>query len=252
MVMLGNLEFDRVALEALGALAESSPSDILGMYVEDTELLMLAELPIAREYCLLTHVERRLQTPDIERLFRVQARAAQQSLAEIARRFGSSLSFRTARGAATALMREALSEVDLMLFGAVRSALRLPGNLSRTSATRLSRQPVAVVYDGSDAARRALRIALQLATDVNLSLVVLLRAGNVEELPALVNQVSRLAGTRQTRLIEMVNPGWQELLAQVRHHRSALLVVATTEELLQEENLGRLRTGPNCPVVLVK
>lgn len=252
MVMLGNLESDRAALDALSVLAGSSPSDILGMFVEDAELLMLSELPIAREYCLLTHVERRLQTPDIERLFRVQARAAQQALAEIAHRFGSSLSFRTARGAATALLREALSEVDLMLFGAVRGTFRLPGDTSRASAIRTGRQPVAVIYDGSDAARRALQIALRLATDATLSLIVLLRAGSVEELAVLGNQVSRLVGTRQAWLIDMVNPGWQELLAQVRRHRSTLLVVATTDELLQEENLGRLRTEPNCPVVLVK
>ena len=252
MVMLGDLESDRAALEALGVLAGNSPSDILGMFVEDAELLMLAELPIAREYCLLTHVERRLQTPDIERLFRVQARAAQQALAEIAHRFGSSLSFRTARGAATALLREALTEVDFMLFGAVRGALRLPGDASRSSSFRPARQPVAVVYDGSDVAQRALQVARKLATDITPSLIVLLRARNVEEMAALASQVSTLAGNRQVRMIEMVNPSWQDMLAQVRRHRSALLVLATTDELLQEKNLAQLRTEPNCPVVLVK
>jgi nucleotide-binding universal stress UspA family protein len=252
MVMLGNLESDRAALEALSVLAGSSPADILGMFVEDIDLLMLAELPIAREYCLLTDVERPLQTPDIERLFRIQARAAQQALAEIARRFGSSLSFRTARGAATALLREALVEADLMLFGAVRRSLRLPGSPSRGYAARAARQPVTVVFDGSDAARHALQLAVQLAGDAALPLIVLLRAGSAEELSGLNDEASRLAGTRPARLGEMVNPAWQELLAQVRRHRSSLLVVATSDELLLEENLMRLRNELNCPVVLVK
>jgi len=252
MVMLGNLESDRAALDALSVLAGRFPTDILGMFVEDVELLMLAELPIAREYCLFTHVERRLQTPDIERQFRVQARAAQQALAEIARRLGSSLSFRTARGAATVLLREALAEADLMLFGAVRGALRMPAGPSRSYAVRPARQPVAVVFDGSDAAQRALQVALQLATDAALPLTVILKAGDAEDLPTLVDQAKRLAGTHATRLVEMANPAWQNVLAQVRRQRSALLVVATTDELLQEENLRRLHNDLNCPVVLVK
>ena len=249
MVVLGSLDSDRAALEALSVLAGSSPADILGMFLEDVDLLALAELPIAREYSLLTHVERRLQAPDIERLFRIQARAAQQSLAEIASRFGSSLSFRTARGAATALLREALVEADLMLFGAVRGSLRLPGGPSRGYAAR---QPVTVVFDGSDAAHHALHVALQLATDATLPLVVLLRAGSTDDLSRLKDEASRLAGTRQARLVEMANPAWQDVLAEVRRHRSTLLVVATSDDLLREENLTRLRNELNCPVVLVK
>jgi nucleotide-binding universal stress UspA family protein len=249
MVMLGNFESDRAALEALSILAGSSPADIFGMFVEDAELLMLAELPIAREYCMLTHVERRLETPDIERLFRIQARAAQQSLAEIANRFGSSLSFRTARGAATELLREGLTEADLMLFGAVRGALRLHGGPARAYAAG---QPVTVVFDGSDAARHAVQLARQLATAARLPLIVLLRAGNTEEISTLRDAVSRLEGIRPARLEELLNPAWQDVLAQVRHHRSALLVVAATDDLLREENLTRLRNEPNCPVILVK
>jgi nucleotide-binding universal stress UspA family protein len=252
MVMLGNLESDRATLEALSVLAGRSPADILGMFVEDIELLMLAELPIARELCLLTHVERRLEIPEIERQFRVQARAAQQALAEIARRLGSSLSFRTARGTATELLREAMAEADLMLFGAMRGALRMPGGPSRRYAALPARQPVTVVFDGSDAARRAVQVALQLATDAALPLIVILRAENAKELSTLNDHAIHLAGNTPARLLEMVNPVWQDVLEQVRRHRSALLVVATTDELLQEENLTQLRTELNCAVVLVK
>jgi hypothetical protein len=37
-----------------------------------------------------------------------------------------------------------------------------------------------------------------------------------------------------------------------RHTRCAALVVAITTELLQEENLGRMRNELNCPAILVK
>jgi len=253
LVMLGSTESDRAALEALRLLADTPPAEILGMFVEDIELLMLAELPIAREYCLLTHVERHLQTPDIERQFRIQARAAQQALAEIAGRLGSTLSFRTVRGITTALLREALAETDLMLFGAGRRALRVPGGFTRATASRTSRQqPVAVVFDGSDAAQRALQVALQIAPDEVIPLTVILTASNPDHVCALAEQTSRLAGNRRLQLVKMVNPAWRDVIEQAHARHGAALVVAVTAELLQQENLEQLRNRLNCPVVLVK
>jgi hypothetical protein len=254
LVMLGSIESDRAALDALRLLAGRTPSEILGMFVEDIELLTLAELPIAREYCMLTHVERRLQTPDIERQFRIQARAAQQTLAEIAARLGFPLSFRTVRGAITTLLRESLAETDVMLFGAGRSALRMPGGSTRADSGHPSRrrQPVSVVFDGSDAAQRALQVALQIATDDSIPLTVILTAGNPEHLSTLTEQASRLAGTRSLLPVKMVDPAWQDVIEKAYAQHSAALVVAITAELLQEENLERLRNELNCPVVLVK
>jgi len=222
--------------------------------VEDIELLTLAELPIAREYCMLTHVERRLQPPDIERQFRIQARAAQQALAEIAGRLGFPLTFRTVRGAITTLLRESLSDSDLMLFGTGRSALRMPGGTTRADSGHppRRRQPVSVVFDGSEAAQRALRVALQIAPDDSIPLTVILTSANPEHLSTLTEQASRLAGTRSLYPVKMLNPAWRDVIEKAHAQHSAALVVAVTEELLQEENLGRLRNELNCPVVLVK
>jgi hypothetical protein len=255
LVMLGSIESDRAALNALSRLAGKTPAEILGMFVEDIELLALAQLPIAREYCMLTHVERRLQPPDIERQFRIQARAAQQALAEIAGRLGFPLTFRTVRGAITTLLRESLDDTDLMLFGTGRSTLRMPGGSSRADSGHPSRRrqpPVSVVFDGSDAAQRALQVALQIAPDDSIPLTVILTAGNPEHLSALTEQASRLAGTRSLYPVKMVNPAWRDVIEKAYAQHSAALVVAITEELLQEENLGRLRNELNCPVVLVK
>jgi len=252
MVMLGSIEPDRTTLETLSLLAGRTSVEILGRFVEDIELLSLAELPIAREYCRLTHLERRLHTPDIERQFRVQARAARQALAEIAARFGSPLSFQTVRGELSILLREALEETDLMLFGAVRGALRMLDQPALTHAARQSRQPVTVVYDGSDAARRALQIALQLGQNGSSPVCVILTAMRPEDLPSLSEQATRLADGGAVQLVELINPDWPEVLDRVRAQRSGALVIAISAELLREENLGRLRSDLNCAIVLVK
>jgi hypothetical protein len=253
LVMLGSVESDRAALDALSLLAGKTPAEILGMFVEDIELLTLAELPIAREYCMLTHVERRLQTPDIERQFRIQARAAQQALTELAGRLGFPLSFRTVRGAITTLLRESLAETDLMLFGAVRGTLRLSAGSTRAGSDHPSRRrPVSVVFDGSEAAQRALQVALQIAPDDSMPLTVILTADNPEHLSMLTDLALRLAGTRSLHPVKMVNPCWRDVIEKAYTQHSAALVVAITAELLQEENLERLRNKLNCPVVLVK
>jgi hypothetical protein len=254
LVMLGSIDSDRAALDALSRLAGKTPTAILGMFVENIELLTLAELPIAREYCLLTHVERRLQIPDIERQFRIQSRAAQQALAEIAARLGVPLSFRTVRGTITTLLRESLAETDLMLFGAGRSALRMPGGFYRSDRVHPYRQKqaVSVVFDGSDGSSRALQVALQIAPDDNVPLTVILTARDSKHLSSLTDQASRLAGTRSLHVVTLVNPAWRDVIEKAYAQHNAALVVAITADLLQEENLERLRNELNCPVVLVK
>jgi nucleotide-binding universal stress UspA family protein len=252
MVMLGDIEADKATLEALSLLAGNTSAEISGMFIEDIELLSLAELPIAREYCRLTHAERRLQSPDIERQLRVQARAAQRALAEVAARLGSPLSFRIVRGALPALLREALEETDLMLFSTVRATLRTPGASGRASTSGPLRRPVAVVFDGSEASRRALKVALQLATIGVTPLSVVLTALNSEDLSSLSDEVAGLAPDRTLQLVELVHPAWRDVLEWVQAHRSSALVIAITTELLQDENLGQLRTALGCPTILVK
>ena len=78
-VMLGNSLTDRDTLAVLELLQPESPAEVLGLYIEDSELLSLADIPVVREYCLLTQVERRLQAAELERQFRAQARIAEQA-----------------------------------------------------------------------------------------------------------------------------------------------------------------------------
>ena len=46
-VMLSNTDADRAALDMLGLLAAETPAEILGLFMEDIELLSLADLPVA-------------------------------------------------------------------------------------------------------------------------------------------------------------------------------------------------------------
>jgi nucleotide-binding universal stress UspA family protein len=251
-VMLGNRDADHTALEMLGLLTAETPSEILGLFMEDIELLSLADLPVAREYCCLTHVERQLDSADLQRQLRIQARSAEQALAAIAERIGFSWSFQTVRGSPASLLQNAAKEMDLMLLGAARRTLPLTGHFVSTTPPRPSRQPVTVIFDGSEAAQRALAVAIRIAGAGVQSLNVFLVAANADDFTSLRAQSTELAGPVALRFHELVNPDIGEILAAVRSERAGTLVLGMNERLISPESVELLRNRLSCPAVLVK
>ncbi len=250
-VMLVNLESDRATLETLRLLAGESPAEIHGLFVEDIELLSLASLPLAREYCRLTHVEREVQAPELERQLRIQARAAEQALTSLASRRGLHCSFRTVRGVPATLLRETLEAMDLMLLGAVRHVLSVADYGPLTTRGRNVSRPVVVVFDGSESAQRALDVAAQLAHAGAHALTVLLVADTPDGIDAVHTQAEERLGRQPAAYREAVNPDMGEIIRQVQSTRARSLVIGRNEALLTPDNIERLRSQPGCPVVLV-
>ena len=251
-VMLGSSDADRTALEMLSLLAAETSAEILGLFMEDIELLSLADLPVAREYCCLTQVERQLDPADLQRQLRVQARAAQQTLAAIAERVGFSWSFRTVRGSLPGLLQNAAQEMDIMLLCAARRTLPLPGHVVSTPLPRPSSQPVSVIFDGSAAAQRALAVALRIASASGQLLNVFLVAANADDFTSLRAQVTELAGPVALRFHELVDPEFSDILAAVRSAHTGTLVLGVNERLISPESVELLRKRLSCPAVLVK
>jgi nucleotide-binding universal stress UspA family protein len=249
--MLVNLESDRATLETLSLLTGESAAEIHGLFVEDIELLSLASLPLAREVCRLTHVQRDVQTPELERQFRIQARAAEQALTALASRRGLHCSFRTVRGEPAILLRETLEAMDLMLLGAARQALSLAESRPFASRSGDLSRPVVVVFDGSETAQRALGVAVQLARAGTHALTVLLVADGPAALDALRAQAADRLDRQPAAFREAIKPDTGELIRLVQSSRARSLVIGRNEDLLTPDNIERLRSLPGCPVVLV-
>jgi len=251
-VMLSNTDADRAALDMLGLLAAETPAEILGLFMEDIELLSLADLPIAREYCRLTHVERQLNSADLQRQLRIQARSAEQALAAIAERIGFSWSFQTVRGSPASLLQNAAADMDVMLLGAARHTLPLAGHFAPTTPPRPSSQPVSVIFDGSEAAQRALTVARRIARAGGQPLNVFLLAASENDFTSLREQTTVLADPLALRFHELVNADIGEILAAVRSERTGTLVLGMDERLISPESVELLRKRLSCPAVLVK
>jgi nucleotide-binding universal stress UspA family protein len=249
--MLVNLESDRATLETLSLLTVESAAEIHGLFVEDIELLSLAGLPLAREVCRLTRVQRDVRAPELERQFRIQARAAERALTTLARQHGLHCSFRTVRGEPATLLREMLEAMDLMLLGAARQALSLADSRQFAGRSGDLSRPVVVVFDGSEAAQRALGVGIQLARAGAHSLTVLLVADGPAALDALRAQAMDRLDRQPAAFREAVTPDMGELIRLVQSSRARSLVIGRNEDLLSPDNIERLRNLPACPVVLV-
>lgn len=178
LVALDASPLSLAALDCALAWAEALEAEILGLFVEDADLLATADLPITAAVDASSARLRPLEPPEVERQLRAQARRARAALA--ARASGSPVrwSFRTIRGAVTGELLAAARGADLVALG--RSGWpaafrRGPGataqamvQLGPVPVLVLPRgwrpgRPVLVLVDASPAAMRALDLATRLA-----------------------------------------------------------------------------------------
>ena len=247
-VMLGNNLTDRETLAVLELLQPESPPEVQGLYIEDTELLSLADVPVVRECCRLTQAGRRLQVEDLERQFRTQARMAERALAETVTPRGYPWSFRSLRGDPVALLRQMLAEVDLMLIGATAGMTPAAGSRRGAAPGR----PVMAVFEQAEPAERALRVAMQLADAGGADLVIVIAAAQSGDIPVLRQRATQLAGDRPVEFLEVTRENTAELLNRLRRHPAGQQVLGIPASETDGETIALLRNPSTCPVLLVK
>ena len=86
------------ALEEAAALASRLKAEVMGLFVEDINLLRLATSPMARQIGLPSAIGEEIDSAMIESGLRAQASQARAALAAAAGRAGVNWSFRTVRG----------------------------------------------------------------------------------------------------------------------------------------------------------
>ena len=106
---------NRAALEAAVALAERAEAELVGLFVENVELLHLAALPFAREVGYPSATSREFDVARMERALRALAFDAERLLGSVAGRGPVRWSFRVTRGVLAAELLAAAREADLLL-----------------------------------------------------------------------------------------------------------------------------------------
>lgn len=177
----------RAALATAVSLAETLKAELLGLFVEDINLLRLSELPFAREVLFAESRLRQLESEELLRRLRARAAILRQEVQELAAEHKITSTFRVIRGPVDKELLSAALESDLLALGRLGHTIAHRARLGSTARAVIDRAtsavllvrseattgPIIALYDGSEVGRRVLDLAVSLsAQDGDLRVLV--------------------------------------------------------------------------------
>ncbi|MBN1249234.1 MAG: universal stress protein [Anaerolineae bacterium] len=260
----------RAALEAAVEMAARFRAELLGLFVEDIDLLRAAALPFTRELGSYSARLRHMSAEQVERHFRARVRQIERLFRSLSEREAVQGSFQVVRGRVGSEIRIAAQEVDVLIVGRVGwSQIRdrqvgsttlaaccdeIPGvTVVLQEGSRLA-SPITVVYDGSLASRVALVIAARLVDELSGPLQVLLLTDDEDRLPELRDQANgSLEGLDVVHQMHgLVTSGLVNLVQAIYALESRTLVLPATLSQIEGEAVGGLLEQIEIPVLLVR
>ena len=256
------------ALEATAELASAWGAEVVGLFIEDANLLRMASLPFAREVGSHSGAHRAINPDVFERQFRSQADRARNTLWYVAERFRLSASFVVARGSVKGELLKALRDADMLSMGKGGRSVAARLGLGTNATTMVAEAtgivlmfshvasvsgPPAVVYDGSAPSNKALVAAAELARALGTSLMILCPA-EVELERKELEERATSALEEQNCAIEfrqILTRNVPDLARYVRSSGANVAVVPTTSPVLPCEAIETLLGRFSGPVMLV-
>lgn len=249
------LDTSFVAREALflaARLAASVDARLKGIFVEDENLLALADLPFAREISFSGEMHA-LDPARMLRAMKAQAESARRILARAAAEAHVDWSFDVSRGRPLVSLAASARADDTLVIRPQGAALRDIGRTVR-AATREARADVLLVSRGT-----GLRAALSspAATSGTLQSAVPGRpVVSIDEGSSIGESCSAFAETLASRLgapfrrLSAKGRGPADIAATARHEGVGLIVV-NADWLGDDDDAARLSAAAGCPVLLL-
>lgn len=269
LVALDASESSLSALEAAVELAARFKAELIGLFVEDINMLRLAQLPFAREVSAFSAMPRRLKSMDLELLLRAQAERVHRIMARMAGKHDITWRFRIARGTVSAELLAAGAEADLLVLGKIGRSL--PGFQRTGSTVRMMvlqrpgltmilqagvrwTLPVTVLYNGTGASRKALSTAAYLVRSQESKLNVIVIAKSKDEARdrqmAVIDRLQSFGIGADFRLL--VRPAMAGLAQRILQEGLGTVIIPCHQDWFEGEQLCALVEEITNPVLLVR
>jgi nucleotide-binding universal stress UspA family protein len=242
---------------------------LLGLFIEDINLLRLARLPFAQEVGLHTALRRRLDTSEMERQLRTQAVCVRRAFAQLTERAQVRRSFRVVRGAVTEEILRAGEEADIVILGRSGWSVGRRSNLGSTARAVVSgasclalvlehgmrvTSPIAVVYDGAPAGQRALRLGVRLVKEHGGPLWVLVLGDGLDKAEEMQDEARDVlreydVAVRYHLLTESSVP---KIVHIIHGEPGGTLLVPARGTVLRDEAFQELVDALSVPVLVVR
>ncbi len=253
----------RETLELATALAASVGADLEVVFVEDANLLRLADLPVTREIDRISGISRELDSRRMLRALHCEARQLRRELARIGRASSVRSTLRVVRGHYLTEALAASASVDLTFVHSARRPLPgehlpsahawpvtagvAPGRARRAAG----RKPLWTLFDGSPASGRALTVAAKLARTLACRLVVVLPVSGVDEIERRKREVQIAADKVTLRYLVVADSRLSQLGKAPAPNTGSLLVLARKSSDLEDSAARSYLESLTVPVVLV-
>lgn len=270
LVAFDNSRLSGITLETAAELAADLQAELHGLFVEDENLIRLADMPFACEIGSTSASSRPLNREVIERTFRAKAEEAKRALIENAQRVQVQWAFQVCRGQLLQMTFAAADEADVTIVEpqstllerqhySNRRAERNLSSVSDDSSSHRKSEPathLVVIMDGSSCAFRALHLALHLSHSLAADLIVFLAPTpsiGIEELGELTTAVIDAQPRSKSSKIEIFS-SIDAILRKLRvgKHRIRLALLNRTNLIDGKPLLQFLTHQLQCPLALVR
>jgi nucleotide-binding universal stress UspA family protein len=258
----------KASLEAAAEMAARLKAELIGIFVEDINLLHMAGLPFAEEIRMYSSDTVKLDTGQLERLLRQQAEQAREMLQHTAQALTLRHTFRVLRGMVSEQVMSAAPEADMLVLGRSGRSPSCRKGLGSTARTALyegkmsvmlmrpgfaaAEGPLLVLYDGSEASKRALSTALEIAgPSSTLNLLVTSPDPDAIDLCREETEATVSEKGIEAEYYHLPFTDSRQLISFIRMIDSGLLVIGEGMNL-PEETLRELIDNIDYPVLVVR
>jgi K+-sensing histidine kinase KdpD len=255
-------------LKAAAELAARMEAELFGLFVEDIELLRLADSPYARELLYPSATEAPLTRATMEFKLRALSEEARKALATVAGRARCQWSFRTVRGEILAEVLAATGEADLLAVSETGGPLGLQRRVASavlqvaTGAAKVFLIPargiapgtrIAVYFDGSPGSRLALIVSAQLAAAAEDGITVLIGATDAAAASILKDEAALLLEGEDVEIrYRAIGPEDEAALLQaLRAERAGILILGGLEPRKKQQWIELLLDQPDTALLLL-